>query len=304
MERFYSMEDIKDALREMGYTIIDNGDNYRTSPIYRDSNSKDVLSVQKSTGKWYDFKEGKGGSFDELVRKTLNFPDIKQAKDWVSSKIRASDNLDIEKPLIEEAKLYPNEYLTKLLPIHDYWATRGISEETLSPFKGGLVKSGKMSGRYVFPIFNSKNGIVGFAGRDTFNNSDRPKWKLLGRKSNWCYPLAVNKNNIRDSKEVYIVESIGDMLSLWQAGINNAVVTFGLNLSASLIIFLIKADMNKIIISFNNDSANNDAGNLAANEARSKLINHFDERQVSIKIPFKKDFGEMSKEEILQWKNS
>ena len=34
-----------------------------------------------------------------------------------------------------------------------------------------------------------------------------------------------------------------------------------------------------------------------------KLRKYFDENQVEVKLPTKNDFGEMSKEEILEWYN-
>jgi len=80
-------------------------------------------------------------------------------------------------------------------------------------------------------------------------------------------------------------------------------VTFGLDLSSKVISYLLKVDIDKIIISFNNDSDKNDAGNEAAKEAYKKLINYFDSKQITVKLPSKKDFGEMTKQEIIQWKN-
>ena len=49
-----------------------------------------------------------------------------------------------------------------------------------------------MQHRYVFPIFNGKNEIIGFAGRDLLQMKDnkRPKWKLIGDKSMWKYPFS------------------------------------------------------------------------------------------------------------------
>ena len=67
--------------------------------------------------------------------------------------------------------------------------------------------------------------------------------------------------------------------------------------------YLFKIDIHKIVISFNNDSDKNDAGNEAAKEAYKKLINYFDSKQITVKLPSKKDFGEMTKQEIIQWKN-
>jgi len=54
----------------------------------------------------------------------------------------------------------------------------------------------------------------------------------------------------------------------------------------------------------NNDSEKNNAGNQACEKGMNKLLRYFDARQLSIKLPTKKDFGEMNKEEILQWKNN
>lgn len=303
-ENSSNMESVKSVLHEMGYVLIDKGTNYRSRPIYRDSDSADVLSIEKNTGRWYDFKERVGGSLEDLVKITLKLSNSNEVKDWLSKKSITINSTEEVKPVIEEPKTYPKEYLTKLLPEHEYWTNRGVSLETLNTFRGGYVKTGKMAARYVFPIFDSKEEIVGFAGRDTINNlEDRPKWKLLGRKTNWCYPLLINKNIIKEEKHVYLVESIGDMLSLWDAGVKNVIVTFGLDLSSKVINYLLKIDIDKIVISFNNDSDKNDAGNEAAKEAYKKLINYFDSKQITVKLPSKKDFGEMTKQEIIQWKN-
>ena len=158
-----------------------------------------------------------------------------------------------------------------------------------------------MKNRYVFPIFNSKEEIVGFSGRDITNQS-KIKWKHLGDKINWCYPTFLNLDIVKEKKEVYIIESIGDCLSLWDAGIKNTIVTFGLEVSVSILNLLLKVDPNKIYISFNNDENKNKASNEAADKAINKLLRYFDKNQLYIKLPSKKDFGEMSIEEIVQWK--
>jgi DNA primase len=166
---------------------------------------------------------------------------------------------------------------------------------------GGIAENGKMKNRYVFPIFNSKKEIVGFSGRDVTNNS-KIKWKHLGDKINWCYPSFLNLEEIKSQKEAILVESIGDCLSLWDAGIKNTIVTFGLEISISILNFLLKVDPNKIYISFNNDQEKNNAGNIAAEKGKNKLLRYFDPKQIEIKLPDKKDFGEMSVDEILIWK--
>lgn len=303
------MDNLKDILQEIGYSnISDNGKELRMKPIYRDSSSNTVLSVRKNTGHFIDFSANISGSLPELVKLSLNLKDFDKAKEWLEGKVDLSQITTIEKTKIQNNKtervprVLKPEYLLKIIPKHDYWIDRGISEETLQEFKGGVVEAGIMAKRYVFPIFNYDNELVGLAGRDlTKGNEKRPKWKHYGGKSTWKYPLKNNFKLIRKLKEIILVESIGDMLALWEAGIKNSVVTFGLDVSTEVLNVLIKADPNKIYISFNDDSANNNAGNMAARKAEKKLKKFFDPDQVSIKFPTKGDFGEMTPKEIKSW---
>ena len=65
-----------------------------------------------------------------------------------------------------------------------------------------------------------------------------------------------NNRTIRESKKVILVESIGDLLSLWEADVKNVIVTFGLDVSVPIINYLLKIDIDEICISFNNDEGN------------------------------------------------
>ena len=207
-----------------------------------------------------------------------------------------------EKPKLVTQKVYEKDMLFKLKKDHSYWINRGVPEETLVEFEGGIAASGKMAGRYVFPIFNSSDQIVGFSGRDILNRKEAPKWKHIGSKSTWVFPAKKNSKIIKELKEVFIVESIGDALSLYSADIKNIIVSFGLDISTSIINFLLKLDVTMIRICFNNDSENKFAGNNAAEKGYEKLTKFFDRNQVVINLPSKKDFGEMSAEEITQWR--
>ena len=160
-----------------------------------------------------------------------------------------------------------------------------------------------MKDRYVFPIFNYNKEIVGFTGRDLLSkqNSWRPKWKHIGDKSKWRYPLISNHKILRSKKQVILVESVGDMLSLWESGIKNTIVTFGLDLNSDLMSLLIRLDPRKIIISFNNDSNKNSAGNLACQKVYKKLRNHFDSNQLQVLLPLENDFGDMNEQQIKLW---
>lgn len=299
------MIDYKQVLLEIGYSnILENAKELRVKPIYRDSDSGSVLRIRKDNGSFIDFARNISGSFEELVKLSLNLTSLEEAQKWLSGKYsydrRKIKRVDAE---ISQIKIFDINLLKKLESNHSYWINRGVSEETLMKFNGGVVKAGKMIERYVFPIFNSKNQIVGFSGRDLINKGElRPKWKHIGQKFSWVYPAFLNRQELIDSKEVFLVESIGDMLSLHDKGVKNVLVTFGLDIGSGIINFLLKTDCKKIRICFNNDSNNNSAGNKAAEKSFKKLSLYFDERQITINLPPKKDFGEMNKEETLLWK--
>lgn len=288
---------VKEILTSIGYRLRDVGREFRTKPLYRDSDSDNVLSIKKDTGYWYDFKTNQHGSFDKLIKITLNLDDVK-AEEYLKNRNWQYESSGIEKEKLEELKVFPSELLDKLEKDHSYWLTRNINEETVSVFEGGVAKEGRMKDRYVLPIFNSKKQIVGFTGRD-LTGTKKAKWKHLGDKSKWVYPLYFNKKEVLNAKSVILVESVGDMLSLWQAGVKNSAVTFGLDINNSLLNLFIRMDLDTIYISFNNDE--NQAGNQAAKKLYFKLLKFFDKNQIKVALPTKNDFGEMNKEEIEQW---
>lgn len=297
------MNSIKDILLNLGYSnIIDTAKDYRMRPIYRDSDNNTVLSVKKDSGRFIDFSRGVTGSLEELIKISLNLSSVEDAKKWMSSRSIEIEKNEEEKPKISAPKIFDKNILLKLKKDHSYWINRGIREDVLIEFEGGVALSGKMINRYTFPIFNSVNQIVGFSGRDLITSSLRPKWKHIGQKNQWCFPAKLTLKHIKESGEVILVESIGDCLSLYNAGVKNVLVTFGLEVSNSIVNLLLRLDVKTIRICFNDDSESNSAGNAACKKAYAKLNKFFDRNQLSINLPSKNDFGEMTEEEILQWK--
>ena len=293
-------DQIREILSDIGYSLSDQGKYFRTRPIYRDSSSSTVLSIRKSDGRWKDFREDIGGSFEDLIRLSLRLKSKDDTTKWLTNKgVNPEEEIKRAEEQVSQTRIFKNELLTKLYPDHTYWNERGISSETLKEFKGGTAETGKMFSRYVFPIFNHKEQIIGFAGRDLKAEEKnakffRPKWKLLGDKSKWRYPLILNHSLIRKKGAAILVESIGDMLSLWENGVKNCIVTFGISLSPDAMSLLTRLDPDKILIAFNNDSSSNEAGNKAAYTARKKLLQFFDEDQITIKLPQgHNDFNEM-----------
>ena len=293
-------------LYELGYSnISEYPREYRTRPIYRDSDNNTVLRIDKTTGRFVDFAENISGSFEDLVKLTLKMKTVDEAQKWVSSKGQSQGDTKIEivKPEIKSPKVFNKTCLSKLVSNHMYWQSRGISEDTVSQFKGGIIGEGKMKNRYVFPIFDAKDRLVGVSGRYTkpIKYDSIPKWKHIGDKYAWKYPLFLNYKIIIKEKKVFLVESIGDMLSLWEAGVKNSIVTFGLDVSSTIMGVLLRFDLDKIYISFNNDSNKNSRGNFAAKKVEQKLLKHFDPNQIEVKLPTKNDFGDMDTKEIQSW---
>ncbi len=203
----------------------------------------------------------------------------------------------------ELPKTWPVSSLDRLIKNFSYWEGRGIREETVSKFGGGIATQGQMKGRFVFPIFSENNQIIGFTGRGLIPAID-PKWKHLGSVENWLWG---NLEEIKLNKKAILVESIGDILALNQAGVNYCICLFGVNISEKIISFLIGHGVKKIYISTNNDIKEHKRGQKSALEIYKKLINFFDAEGILISLPNvenKKDFGEMTEEEIMEWQKS
>lgn len=292
---------VQDVLIQLGYTLMDQGDSYRARPIYRASKNNTSLKIDKETGRFIDFGVGIHGDFNELIRLSLNLKNVEEAKKYLSNK---GVLLVKEKNLLPELKgikTYPPEILANLFQTHDYWLEKGISLQTLKTFQGGVARTGKMKDRYVFPIYNPTGSIIGFNGRD-LTSKHSIKWKLIGPKAEFLYPTFFNSSFIQESKEVVLIESIGDCLKLWDSDVKNTLVLFGTEISIPQINMLLRTDPNKIIIALNNEPNNENIGNLASKKIQKKLFKYFDFSQVEIRLPSKKDFGECSLDEIEKWK--
>lgn len=291
--------EILEILQQIGYKdILDCGQEYRAKPIYRDSDNKTSLCIKKITGSWYDFSVNIGGNFNQLIQLSTKG----MSEEEIKKHFGELPFYPIDKYELTHMQKFDKALLSKLKREHTYWINRGISFDVIDQFDGGITFNGRMKGRYVFPIFDDKNNLVGFSGRLLYDSPELSKWKHLGRKTTWIYPLKWNAAILASTKEVILVESIGDMLALWDSDIKNVIVIFGTKISGKIIEFLLKLDISRIILAFNNEPDNNSIGNNSAKDARVKLLKFFDESQVIISLPDKKDFGEMSKEQINLWK--
>lgn len=288
---------IKESLETIGYRLSDCGNCWRSNAVYRSGDNPTALMIYKDTGVWYDFVENIGPfPLEKLIRLTIGDDNIDKLGTFLDS-IKINGNSQPKTEYIEMDKIYPHSSLESLFPNYTFYNKRNISDDTLKLYKSGLSGDGKMYRRYTFPIYNDYGQIIGFSGRKIDEDSQAPKWKHVGRKTKWVYPLYTNKEFLEacySSDDIYIVESIGDSLALTENGIKNHLVSFGLKLSSSVVSTLLALNPKRIFISFNNDlDSDVNRGLESSIKNFLDLLSYFDKKKLYIKPPSLNDFGDM-----------
>jgi hypothetical protein len=296
--------DFKKVLEELGYRLKDHGSYWRTNALYRSGDNTSALQIYKDSGVWKDFVEDSEFlPFQVLLEKTLNTKDSSVIKPYLNNHTLNTLGRPAQKQLLKQEKTYSDKALTSLLPHYDFYLDRGISEKTLIDFRCGLAMAKKMYQRIVFPISRQDGKIHGFSGRKVVDQDDKkPKWLHSGRCSDWFYPYYSIKS-VRDEIEkkrcVHIVESIGDCLSLYEHGVKNVLVSFGLNISPKFIAKIGGLPIDKIFISFNNDfNSQKNRGFEGAIKSIFKICDSVDFKSIYFAPPASNDFGEMSGDDI------
>jgi hypothetical protein len=282
---------IQSTLESIGYKLIDFGNHWRTNALYRGGDNQTSVRIYKNTGVWTDFVHGsKSFPLERLIQLTLNTHPQK-LQEVLHSLKKSDEFVYIKKESIEMEEIYPEKMLDKLFPNYNFYTKREISEETLKFYKTGLAGAGKMYRRMVFPIYNEHSQIIGFSGRKVDDNNDAPKWKHLGKRKQWIYPAYIPQEELVDSvikqkQEVILVESIGDSMALYEQGIKNNLVTFGIGCSPAVINYLSSFPIKKIIIATNNDiDSSINHGHIAALKILITLKQYFDFDALEIKFP-------------------
>jgi len=310
--------DFQDILKDLGYTLIDKGNYWQTSALYRGGDNETALQIYKNTGAWIDYVDtGYFLPFQSLIEKTLKTKDEKIISKYLKTGKRVKglgeDFTYKKSDKLYMPKTYKQDYLDTLLKHYKFYNDRGISNETLDNFHCGFETSGNMYQRFVFPIINEDGEVYGLSGRLMIEDDKKPKWKQTEGKSGWIYPyytLGLKSESetakaIRETSEVILVESIGDLLSFYEHGIKNVLVIFGVSVSSKLSSFLVQLGVKKIILSLNNDNKKEvNIGMENCIKAYLRLLNIFDGDQLLISLPLRNDFGDMRTSELFeQWRN-
>ena len=288
--------DIKDVLIDLGYKINDCGNYWTCQALYRDGQDPTSVAIYPNDNLVLDFVAGEKFSIETLIAKTIGIKTEEEVRKFLTQKSCVVYNRTHFNPEIQICKTYNPEMLKRLIPDHSYWTNRGISENIVSQFRGGVCQVGKYRNRYVFPIFrleNSKTELIGFTGR-SLNPKENKRWLHHGSKSFWVYPNFLNHLDLYRTRQVILVEGIGDNLSLWECGIRNTQIVFGIEMCKYLLIYLLKINPSSIVISFNNDAKKSNAGNNASEKLKRRLCNYFSEDKIKILLPQKhKDWNDV-----------
>ena len=113
--------------------------------------------------------------------------------------------------------------------------------------------------RLIFPLFNILGEVVGFGGRRLKADDQVPKYinspeTVIYNKSRHLFGLYQAKKAIRQSKQVIVTEGEFDVLSSYQAGVQNIVAVKGSVLTPQHLKIL-KRYSREIIFCFDNDQA-------------------------------------------------
>ena len=309
-------EVIEKTLIDLGYQLSDRGKYWQSNAIYRDGDNRTALQIWKDTGIWKDFVANTTYQpFKRLLELTCN--DDSKIEEILHS-IKNNNDPFIQStrtPKMESDQFTDHEEVKTLVPHYDFYNRKNINSDILELYRSGFSMSGKMNGRFVFTIFDDNKKVIGISGRHLLwkQNSSFPKWKHIGRKGNWIYPINLRpeednifKKTIEEKRKIILVEGIGDSLALSQQGYYNHLVVFGLEISSKQLSYLMSLSIDEIIISTNNDSDKTDNRGLqAAIKIFLKLIKYIDIDKVKIMLPICKDFGEMLEKGVSmeRWEN-
>ncbi|MEG2074569.1 MAG: DNA primase, partial [Angelakisella sp.] len=142
----------------------------------------------------------------------------------------------------------------------DHLRAKGYTNDEMAA--AALVSHGKNGGVYdsfrdrvIFPIIDLRGGVIGFGGRvmqgsgpKYLNSSDT----LVFKKSRNLFALNLAKSTKR--KQILLAEGYMDVISIYQAGFDNAVATLGTALTEEQA-RLISGYTSEVVIAYDSDGA-------------------------------------------------
>ena len=145
--------------------------------------------------------------------------------------------------------------------LYNFFKEQDVDEKILLEL--GLIseKNGKFydkfRNRVIFPIINTAGRVIGFGGRAIGDAQPKylnsPENKIFQKKNN-LYALNICKQDIGKQNSAILVEGYMDVISLYQAGVTNAIASLGTALTENQA-KLIKRYTKNVILSYDADQA-------------------------------------------------
>jgi DNA primase len=134
-----------------------------------------------------------------------------------------------------------------------------LEESGLSVKRDNGTFYDRYRGRVMFPIHSFTGRVIAFGGRTLKSDKNVPKYvnspeSEIYHKSNVLYGLYFAKKAIREEDNCYLVEGYADVLSVFQAGIENVVASSGTSLTVEQIRLIGRFTKN-ITILYDGDAA-------------------------------------------------
>ncbi|WP_028987235.1 DNA primase [Thermicanus aegyptius] len=158
------------------------------------------------------------------------------------------------------------DYLTRFLTKKGFDPDEMVEAGLLIKSEKGNLYRDRFADRILFPIEDLKGQVVGFSGRTL--GDGKPKYlntpeTPLFRKSSILFNFYRAKKSIRSSGQVILMEGHMDVITAYQAGIENVIASQGTSFTEEMARFL-RRYVEQVTLCYDGDEAGQDSTSRAA----------------------------------------
>ena len=136
-------EKIESILRNLEYPLIDRGDYWQSTAVYRSGDNPQAVQIFKGSGVWKDYVAGDSYMpFSVLIEKTVGKDSAKTIlsdPSFLETSFQPKESSSLQSETVFDSKEFKN-----LLPHYQFYNKKGISDKTLKFFNSGMCTAGSM----------------------------------------------------------------------------------------------------------------------------------------------------------------